>query len=104
MLNKVAGQSIACSNHLITEKVSICTYYQLCFIACLLCVVLSVPLDEVIDKVFNSLLHLRFLQRDRVTLIGDLHNQLPQFVQLTLDLEETLCCQSKPARGQVRGG
>lgn len=54
-----------------------------------------------VDQIFNSLLHLGFLQRDGVTLIGDLHNQLPQFVQLTLDLEETLRCQSKP--GGVTG-
>lgn len=67
------------------------------------CVVFRVPLDEVIDEVFDSLLHLRFLQRDWVTFIGDLHNQFPQFVQLTLDLEETLGCQSKPERGQGRG-
>ena len=63
----------------------------------------TVPLDEVIDEVFNSLLQLRFLQRDRVTLIRDLHDQLPQFVQLTLDMEETLDRQRQPEKGRVRG-
>lgn len=62
-------------------------------------VVLQVPLDEVIDEVFNSLLQLRSLQGDRITLVGDLQNQFPQFVQLALDLEETLGCQSEPERG-----
>ncbi len=64
----------------------------------------SVPLDEVIEEVFDSLLHLRFLQGDWVTFVGDLHDQLPQFVQLTLDLEETLGCQSKPERGTGERG
>lgn len=67
------------------------------------CAVFRLPLDELIDEVFDSLLHLRFLQGDRVTFVGDLHNQLPQLVQLTLDLEKTLGCQSKPERGQGRG-
>lgn len=57
-----------------------------------------VPLDEVVEEVLDLLLHLRFLQGDRITFVGDLHNQLPQFVQLTLDLEKTLGCQSKPER------
>ncbi len=61
------------------------------------------PPDEVVDEVFDSLLQLRFLKRDWVTFVGDLHHQFPQFVQLTLDLEETLCCQSEPERRQERG-
>lgn len=71
-----------------------------------LCCVLLVPLNEVVDEVFNSIFHLRFLQWYWVALIGDLHNQLPQFVQLTLDLEQALCCQSEPEKGVggVRGG
>lgn len=64
----------------------------------LCCVVCSVPLDEMVDQIFDSLLHLRFLQWDGVTLIRDLHNELSQFVELALDLEETLSCQSKPER------
>lgn len=65
--------------------------------------VLAVPLDEVVEEVFDPLLQLRLLQRDRVTLVGHLHNQLPQFVQLPLDLEETLSCQREPESRQVRG-
>lgn len=80
----------------------ICLVVSHCTVLC--CAVwCSVPLDEVIQEVFDSLLHLRFLQGDWVTFVGDLHNQLPQFVQLTLDLEETLGRQSKPERGEVRG-
>lgn len=56
----------------------------------------GVPLDEVVEEVLDALLHLRFLHRDGITFVGDLHHQLPQFVQLTFDLEEALCCQSKP--------
>lgn len=67
----------------------------LCFVAC---VAFRVPLDEVVDQVFDSLLHLSFLQWDRVALIRHFDNKLPQFVQLTFDLEETLGCQSKPER------
>lgn len=69
----------------------------------LCCVLFRVPLDEMINEVFDALLHLMFLQGDRITFIGDLHNQLHQFVQLTLYLEETLGDQSKPERGQMRG-
>ena len=57
----------------------------------------SLPLDEVVEEVLDALLHLRFLHRDGIKFVGDLHHQLPQFVQLTFDLEEALCCQSKPA-------
>lgn len=64
--------------------------------------VLRLPLDQVVDEVFDSLLHLRFLQGDRVTLVGDLHDQIGQFVQLTLHLEQTLCCQSEPGGGGQR--
>lgn len=56
------------------------------------------PLDEVVEEVLDSLLQLRFLQRDWVTLICDLHHQFSQFVQLSLDLEEALCCQSEPEK------
>ena len=66
--------------------------------------VLVVPLDEVVEVVFDPLLQLRLLQRDRVTLVGHLHNQLAQFVQLPLDLEETLSRQREPEREEEGGG
>lgn len=62
------------------------------------CVSLHLPPDEVVDEVFDSLLQLGFLQGDRVAFVGDLHDQFAQFVQLTFDLEEALCRQSKPER------
>lgn len=68
----------------------------LCITVCV--VVLELPFDEVVDEVFHLLVHLGFLQGDGVTLIGDLHYQLLQFVQLPLDLEQTLGGQSKPAQ------
>lgn len=60
-----------------------------CFLKadCSLVIVLRVPLDEVIDEVFDSFLQLRFLHGNGVTLVGDLQDQLPQFVQLPLHLE-----------------
>lgn len=57
----------------------------------------DVPLDEVVDQVFNSLVQLWFLQRYWVALVGDLHDQFPELVQLALDLEEALRCHGKPA-------
>lgn len=64
-----------------------------------MCAVL--PLDEVVEEVLDPLLHLRFLQRDWIALIGDLHHQLTQFVQLTLDLEEALGREGEPKQGQT---
>lgn len=55
-----------------------------------------VPLDEVVDEIFDPLLDLRLLQGDGVALVRDLHHQFSQFVELALDLEETLCGQSEP--------
>lgn len=54
------------------------------------------PLDQVVDQVFDSFLHLRLLQRDGVALIRHLHHQFSQFVQLPFNLEEALCRQSEP--------
>lgn len=59
------------------------------------------PLDEVVEEVLDPLFHLRFLQRNRVALIGDLHHQLTQLVQLTLDLEEALRHEGEPKWGQT---
>lgn len=56
-----------------------------------------VPLDEVVNQVFNSLLQLWFLQRNRVALVGNLYDQFSEFVQLALDLEEALCRHGEPA-------
>lgn len=49
-----------------------------------------------VDEVFNLFFQLRFLKWYWVTLISNLDNELPEFVQLTFDLEEALCRQSKP--------
>jgi len=38
---------------------------------------MSVPLDEMVDEVLDSFFQLRFLQWNWVTLISNLHNQLP---------------------------
>lgn len=59
-----------------------------------------VPLDEMVDEIFHSLFHLRLLQGYWIALIGHLHHQLPQFVQLTLDLEKALGSQGEPERSE----
>lgn len=61
-----------------------------------------VPLDEVVQEVLDPLLHLGLLQRDRIALVGDLHHQLAQLVQLALDLEEALGRQGEPERRKTR--
>lgn len=65
------------------------------------CMCAALPLDEVVEEVLDPLFHLRFLQRNRIALIGDLHHQLTQFVQLTLHLEEALGREGEPKRGQT---
>lgn len=62
----------------------------------------AVPLDEVVQEVLDPLLHLGLLQRDRIALVGDLHHQLAQLVQLPLDLEEALGRQGEPERRETR--
>lgn len=64
----------------------------------------AVPLDEVVQEVLDPLLHLGLLQRDGIALVGDLHHQLAQLVQLALDLEEALCRQGEPERRETRLG
>lgn len=64
----------------------------------------SVPLDEVVEQELDALLQLRFLQGDGVALVGDLHDQLPQFVQLAFDLEEALGRGREPEEKEGRLG
>lgn len=56
----------------------------------------SLPLDEVVEQVLDSLLQLGLLQGDWVAFVGDLYDQFPQFVQLAFDLEEALGGQGEP--------
>lgn len=56
----------------------------------------SIPLDEVVEQVLDSLLQVGLLQGDWVAFVGDLYDQFPQFVQLAFDLEEALGRQREP--------
>lgn len=65
---------------------------------CCALIVHLLPFNEVIDEVFDLLLHLRSLERDWITLVSDFEDQLTQFVQLSFNLEKTLGCQGKPVK------
>ena len=58
------------------------------------------PFDEMVYEIFDLFLHLGSLQRDGVTLVGHLDDELAQFVQLSFDLEQTLGGHGKPAETQ----